>query len=168
MPYQTLHDSLAVLGAQMLLHAIQNRLYIKPYRAIQSPYPPSAAPKIDQEVHAKISWDTQTAEEVQRYSGVLGTVWCRVGPVEYADRRKRAILTDLTHWGDEKVITDEPAEPGQWRYHLTGYKKGVLLIKCRVGWIEVGGIKIEGKGVTHAGEWARSMAANQRGPWKFS
>jgi len=88
--------------------------------------------------------------------------------VDDPDRRKRAILSQLTSWGDGKVGLDEPIQPGQWRYHETGSKTGLLLIKCRTGWIEVSGIKIEGKTMTQGGEWARSMTANKRGPFVFT
>lgn len=78
------------------------------------------------------------------------------------------ILSHLTSWADDKLNLDESAQPGQWRYHETGSKTGLLLIKCRAGWVEVSGIKIEGKTRTQGGEWARSMAANKRGPFVFT
>ncbi|KAF8459115.1 formyl transferase, partial [Terfezia claveryi] len=166
--YQTLHDSLAILGAQMLVHTCRNRLFQEPCQVIESKYPPSEAPKINPEHHARISWERQTAEDLERYCGTLGTLWCRLGPVDNPDRRKRVILSHLTSWADDKLNLDEPAQPGQWRYHETGSKTGLLLIKCRAGWLEVSGIKIEGKTRTQGGEWARSMAANKRGPFVFT
>ena len=66
------------------------------------------------------------------------------------------------------VSLDEPTQPGQWKYYETGPRTGLLLIKCRVGWIGPGGIKIEGKTMTQGGEWARSMTANRRGPFVFT
>lgn len=152
----------------MLLETCINRLFEPPLKIIQSKYPPSEAPKINPEYHAKIDWGRQTAEEVERYCGALTTLWCRFGPRDYPDRRKRAILTQLTYRNDKDVNIDEPAQPGDWKYYLTGPKFGVLLIKCRSGWIEVGGIKIEGKTLTDGGEWARSMAAHNKGPNTFT
>jgi len=166
--YQSLHDSLAILGAQMLVNTCRSRLFEKPYRTIESPYPPSEAPKISPELHAKIRWKDQSAKEIERYCGVLGTLWCRLGPVDFPERRKRAILTQISCWGKDAGELSGQAQPGEWRYHQTGTGFGVLLIKCKVGLIQVDGIKIEGKRLTQGGEWARSIVANSSGPTLFT
>lgn len=166
--YQDLHDSLAVLGAQMLIHTCRNRLFERPYKSVESPYPPCQAPKINPELHSKARWTDQTAEEVERYCGVLGTVWCRLGPVDYLERRKRAILTQLSYLDEDAVDPENPAQPGEWRFHKPGFGEGALVIKCKRGWVQVEGIKIEGKRLTRGGEWARSMAANNQGPKVFT
>lgn len=166
--YQELHDSLAVLGAHMLVHACRSRLFERPYKPVESPYPPSKAPKIDPEVHSRVRWAEQTAQEVERYCGVLSTVWCRLGPVDYIDRRKRAILTQLSSLGEDAVDPQNSAKPGEWKFHKPDNGEGALVIKCKCGWVQVDGIKIEGKRLTRGGEWARSMAASNQGPKVFT
>lgn len=166
--YQELHDTLAVLGARMLIHTCRNRLFEKPYKPIESPYPPSAAPKIDPDLHSRVRWKDKTAEEVERYCGVLNTVWCRLGPVDFLDRRKRVILTQISCLDEDAVDPDKQAQPGEWRYHEPGHGEGALVIKCKSGWVQVEGIKIEGKRLTRGSEWARSLIVNNQAPTVFT
>ncbi|KAF8458580.1 formyl transferase [Kalaharituber pfeilii] len=182
--YNTLHDKLAILGAEMLLRTCRERLFVPPATFVNSPYPPSEAPKIQAEIDSRIRFNEQDAREIERRCGALTTLWCKLGEPELLDRRKRVIFTQLSVWSEAKqgpvrkefTAEGEPEtiksrmriKPGTWHFQQTKGKIGVMLVKCRRGWIQVGGLKIEGKNLTHAGEWARSMVANARGPWMFS
>lgn len=154
----------------MLIHTCRHRLFSPPINHIESPYPPSEAPKIHPD-NSKIDWKNQSARVIERYCGVLRTLWCRLGDSQELVRRKRVIFSSIEAWDEDAVTledTKEPMPPGKWIYYETEPHLGVLLVKTKNGWINVGGIKIEGKTLTHGGEWARSMAAHNKGPFCFT
>lgn len=124
---------------------------------------------MDPEIHARIDWRSQDAEELERRWGVFNTLWCKLSSVEdpEIERRKRAILSGVGVFkrpgeGAEETET----QPGTFQ-HLT-VRNGedsyeTMIVKCKKGggWISVGGIKIEGRRLVNAGEWARSILAQK-------
>ncbi|CUS13431.1 unnamed protein product [Tuber aestivum] len=165
--YRTLHDTLAVHGAELLLETLRRGLFVPPLNPVKNDYKPSLAPKIDPEIHARINWISQDAEEIERHCGTLNTVWCKLSSVENPEleRRKRAILSGVSAFErPERAPEETEIKPGTFR-HLTVINDGrsyeTMIVKCRKGggWISVEGIKIEGKRLVSAGEWARSILA---------
>ncbi|PWW78731.1 Formyltransferase [Tuber magnatum] len=165
--YQALHDILAVHGAELLVETLRRGLFVPPLNPIKNDYKPSLARKINPEIHARINWMSQDAEEIERRCDAFNTVWCKLSTVETPEleRRKRAILSGVSTFkrpeeGPEKT----EIEPGTFQ-HLAVRKDGssyeTMIAKCRKGggWISVEGIKIEGKRLVNAGEWARSVLA---------
>lgn len=171
--YQALHDTLAIHGAELLVETLRRGLFVPPLNPIKSNYKPSLAPKLDPDIHARIDWRSQDAEELERRWGVFNTLWCKLSSVEdpEIERRKRAILSGVgvfkrpeeeTEGGTDETET----QPGTFQ-HLT-VRKGedsyeTMIVKCKEGggWISVGGVKIEGKRLVNAGEWARSILAQK-------
>lgn len=169
--YRSLHDALAVHGAELLVETCRRRLFIPPIQPVTNDYEPSHAPKIKADIHSRIDWRVLSAEDVEKKCGVLNTVWCRFGSPEEPQllRRKRVILTDITRLDvPEKSIDGEEVPPGSFGYLRVksgGLGDELLAIKCMEGggWIKVGGIKVEGKNLVDGGEWARSMRDQTKG-----
>jgi len=100
---------------------------------------------------------------------VLNTLWCKLSCVEdpELERRKRAILSGVGVFKCPEVEKEgTEAQPGTFQ-HVT-VRNGedsyeTMIVKCKKGggWISVGGIKIEGRGLVNAGEWARSILAQK-------
>ena len=186
--YSALHDHLAILGAQMLVHTLRGGLFVPPIVPLLSPYPPSYAPKIVPLNHARVKWGEQSAEDLERYAGVLGTMWVRVGELGDLDRRPRGILSQMEVWKgptmsfempgvqgsqqmkEEPTIPEDESviRPGTWRYVKLQDGDEALIIKCKEGWIRVHAFKIEGRPLRQAGEWARSKSVGAGDPQVFT
>ncbi|KAG0634835.1 formyl transferase [Tuber brumale] len=167
--YRALHDTLASHGAELLVETLRRGLFVPPLGPTKNDYKPSLAPKIDPEIHARIDWESQNAEEIEMRCGTFNTVWCRLSSVEdpELERRKRAILSGVSAFErPEKGPGRTVVQPGTFE-HLT-VRNGedsyeTMVVKCKKGggWISVEGVKIEGKGLVSAGEWARSILARK-------
>lgn len=163
--YQTLHDVLAVHGAEMLVDTCRRRLFVPPLHPVVNDYKPSKAPKIMPTEHTRVDWQVLAAEDVERKCGALSTMWCKFGSREEPQllRNRRAILSDISILDvpEENIDGDEVA-PGSFQYlriENGGLDEEILAIKCRPGggWVKAGGIKMEGKKLINGGEWARSL-----------
>ncbi|CAZ86348.1 unnamed protein product [Tuber melanosporum] len=167
--YQALHDTLASHGAELLVETLRRGLFFPPLDPVENDYKPSLAPKIDPEIHARIDWKSQNAEEIESRCGTLNTVWCKLSSIEEPEleRRKRAILSGVSVFEcPEMERKGKVVRPGTFR-HLT-VRNGedlyeTMIVKCKKGggWISAEGIKIEGKRLVSAGEWARSILAQK-------
>ncbi|RPA91253.1 Formyltransferase [Choiromyces venosus 120613-1] len=169
--YQDLHATLAVHGAELLVETLRRGLFVPPLNPIKNDYKPSLAHKIDPQIHARIDWNLQDAEEIERRCGTFNTMWCKLSSLEdpELERRKRAILSDISVYERPEMDPKKTKiQPGTFRHLSMRNKDGsdpreVMIVKCRKGggWISVGGVKVEGKGLVSAPEWARSILAQK-------
>lgn len=149
------------------METCRRRLFVPPINPVLNDYKPSYAPKIDTKTLGRVNWGSHGAEEVERLGGAIGSVWTRLVTLEEPEleRRVRVILSDMRVLDRPEVGFDGgEIEPGSFEYSAHA-RPGEptpesLVVKCKKGggWISVGGIKIEGKRLVHAGEWARSIA----------
>ncbi|KAL7274413.1 Methionyl-tRNA formyltransferase [Rhizina undulata] len=163
--YSVLHDALALHGASMLLETLRRGLFVPPLNPITPKFPASEAPKISPN-KARIDFAAHSARELEQRCGALGTLWGRLaGKNLKMEKRLRAIFTDVAAF-EHPELRDE-VEAGEFEYlKLVGEDGGkdeVLAVKVGSGWVRVGGIKVEGKGIVDGGEWARTMKGKPHG-----
>jgi len=156
---------LAPLGAEMLVQAIKDRVYIPPYPDIARPLStgeresPRLAPKITS-ADRHVQWQAWSAEEIMRRHRVIGPLWSLVTcKISGKLIQKRIIWTS----GFRLVMINEEEAPEVGRPIMTGLQSKVqnVFIKTYDGQVlQADEIKIEGGEITrfsHAVERAHML-----------
>ncbi|KAF8248303.1 Formyltransferase [Wilcoxina mikolae CBS 423.85] len=151
--YRTLHDNLAVWGADMLVETLRQRLFVPPISDIKNSYQASVARKVTSE-DSHISWQDWSADEMKLRAEMLGSVWTELGAEldEPSTPRKRTILTeiDVLNWDPELDI-------GVGCFRYVKQPEEMMVLRCKYGWVRVGAVKVEGKKEIEGGMWIRSL-----------
>lgn len=160
--YRDLHDGLAVHGASLLIETLRRHLFIPPIQPVQSPYFSSMAPKIVLG-HSRVNWCKHTAADVDLRAGVLGDLWTKLKRAGYPmdfTRDPKVVLTDISLLSEFEPELD--LEPGMFM-HVRQGEEELMAVRCRKGWVRVGGVKMENRWLVHGGEWVRSLQGRGQG-----
>lgn len=165
-----LREKLAKEGARLLVETLREGLYdsdlAKPGGGLKTGYPESLARKVGSQ-DARVVWGEWTKHELVQRADMFGDVWTMMGDVKLAGKgEKRVLLDGFEVIDNEDVVKSEVGDLGvgefrMWKSRVKGGDLGKpepwMVLKCRDGWVRVGGVKVEGKKRIDGGEWVQGL-----------
>ncbi|KAG5439450.1 hypothetical protein PCANB_002024 [Pneumocystis canis] len=149
--FQTLSQTLAKMGAELLIHVLLKQKYLNFDLNIQNPYEYSYARKLTKEDRI-IKWNLWTSTEIELRNRVFGKLQCKSKSLD-----KIVILGDIE-------MVDDTEEKIYGCSGLYVYSNDCLHVRCVDGRnLKIGKIKIEGKNWVDGKEWSKTCLIGKCG-----
>ncbi|TGZ85552.1 Formyltransferase [Ascodesmis nigricans] len=177
--YPALREQLAEEGARLLVETLREGLYAselaQPGRGLKTGYPSCLAKKVTKD-DMRVDWGSWEQWMMKQRAEMFGSLWTTLEDVGKNKPGKRIILDNIEcipskHGAlteAQKLFSD--LEPGQfrfWKRQILGGGQGKpdlwMLVKCKDGFVRIGGVQLDGKKRVDAGEWAQGLKCRGAG-----